>query len=133
MLDDLALFQPEDLDDGPAPSIGRPQGMDVQDHEVAIGQHALDLRVGVRVLGPKEVHEGGQPLQPIGHQGVVLAVVAPHVGAGGGEVLLIDEEVVELHDSLLVRLDLARLARGALDPVALPLARLDHAKPLLYH
>jgi len=39
VLDDLAVLEPEDVDDGTAARAGLADGVDVQDHVVAVGEH----------------------------------------------------------------------------------------------
>src|SRR6516225_366526 len=50
MLDDLAVLQPEDVDDGHSALARRADGMHVQDHEIGIGKRPLDLAPGVGKL-----------------------------------------------------------------------------------
>src|SRR5262249_18197561 len=57
MLHDLAVLQPEDVDDGHAALARGANGMHVQDHEIAIDQRALDLALGVGELLAPELDE----------------------------------------------------------------------------
>ena len=52
MLDDLAVLQPEDVDDGHAALAGFAHAMHVQDHIVALGEGPLDLALGARGTSP---------------------------------------------------------------------------------
>ena len=58
VLDDLAVLQPEDVDDGHAALAGLAHAMDVQDHVVALGEGALDLALGAGELLLAQGDEG---------------------------------------------------------------------------
>src|SRR6516162_214175 len=50
VLDHLAVFQTENVDDGVAAAAGRRHVVDVQDHIIAVGKDALDIAVIVGKL-----------------------------------------------------------------------------------
>src|SRR4030088_2705445 len=50
MLDDLAVLQPEDVDDGHAAVAGLAHAVHMQDHVVALGEGALDFALGTGEL-----------------------------------------------------------------------------------
>src|SRR5882762_1482614 len=74
MLDDLAVLQPEDVDDGHAAFAGLAHAMHVQDHVVALGEGALDLALGARELLLAQSDEALQALDAVGRAGIMLDV-----------------------------------------------------------
>ena len=86
----------------------------MQDHEVALGEGALDLALGVGELLLAEGDERLEAVDAVGRAGIVLDVLRPEVGRGRVEVLLVQRLVVELDDRLLVRLGIGmgRRRRG---------------------
>src|SRR6185369_15654890 len=57
VLNDLAALEPEDVDDGDTAFTRLADGMDVQDHHVAVRQCALDLALGIGELLAPEFDE----------------------------------------------------------------------------
>src|SRR5215813_2638544 len=66
VLDHLAVFQTENVDDGAAAATGRRHVVDVQDYVVAVGKDALDLAVIVGKFLAQIGKERLQSLRSIG-------------------------------------------------------------------
>jgi len=62
VLDDLAVLQLEDVDDGVAAGAGLPDRVDVEDDVVAVGEHALDLAARAGELLLQELEKRLEPL-----------------------------------------------------------------------
>src|SRR5215469_3923944 len=87
VLDDLAVLELEDVHDGGAPRPGLADGVDVQDHEVSVGERALDLAVRRGKLLPQELQERLEPFGAVGGGGIVLRVPRAQIFRRGREVL----------------------------------------------
>ena len=74
VLDHLAVFQPEDVDDGVAAAAGCRHVVDVQDHIVAVGKHPLDLAVVVRKFLMQKGEERFEPLGSVRGARIVLDI-----------------------------------------------------------
>ena len=68
MFDDLAVLEPENVDDGAASRALLAHAVDVEDHVVAVGESALDLGAGIRkFFGPHYIQHN--PTAPDGIEG----------------------------------------------------------------
>ena len=74
MLDHLAVFQPENVDDGVAAAAGRRHVVHVQNYIVAVSKDALDLAVIVGKFLAQIGKERFQPLRSIGGARIVLDI-----------------------------------------------------------
>ena len=105
MLDDLAVFQTEEVGRGGAPVFGGGLYQTVRHDYVALGDGTLDLEAHLGELLREALYELDERLEPVGGLGVVLDVVGPAVllrRLGG---LPVVERHVELGEHrLLVRL-----------------------------
>ena len=103
MLDDLAVLQPEDIDDGHAALAGFAHAMHVQDHVVALGEGALDLALGARELLLAQSDEALQALDAVGRTGIVLDIVRSEIFRCRVEVLLPNVQIDELGNGRFAR------------------------------
>src|SRR3954453_7903658 len=106
MLDDLAVLELEDVDDGVAARAWLAHGVDVDDDVVAVRADAFDLAGIVRELVLQEGNEALEPVRSIRGAGIVLGVAAAEIFRRGIEILLVEDGVVERSDGFLVVLHL---------------------------
>src|SRR6185503_7080897 len=106
MLDDLAVLELEDVDDGVAARAWLAHGVDVDDDVVAVREDAFDLAAIVRKLVLQEGNEALEALRSIRGAGIVLGVAAAEIFRRGIEILLVEDGVVERSDGFLVVLHL---------------------------
>src|SRR5215831_15164616 len=111
MFDDLAVLEPEDVHDGAAARARLARVVHVQDHVVAVREHALDVAVVVRKFFAQEADEGLEARGAVGGARIVLDVARPEKLRGRIEILAVDRRVVEVDDGLLVRLHLRGVGR----------------------
>src|SRR5436189_1625555 len=104
MLDDLAVLKSENIDDRATARAWLANGMDMQDHIVAVGKHFLDLAVRIWQLVAQKIKKGFEPLNAVGCAGIVLDVFRPEIFRGGLEILLVQAGFIEFEHRLLVRL-----------------------------
>src|SRR5580698_5487911 len=74
MLDDLAVFQLEDIDDGPAAASFLAHAVNVQDDVIAIGEYAFDLAVGVRKFLAQKTQKRLETFGPVRRGRIVLDI-----------------------------------------------------------
>jgi len=75
VLDHLAAFQPEDINDGFAARIVRQAvSMAVEDDVIAVREDALDLAVRVRMIGQDPGEKLAKPLHAVLDERIVLAI-----------------------------------------------------------
>jgi hypothetical protein len=77
VFDDLAVLEPEDVDDGAATRVFLAHAVDVEDHVVAVGEGALDLAARVREFLAQEADEGLEAFDAVRRRRVVLDVTRP--------------------------------------------------------
>ena len=102
VLDDLAVLEPEDVDDGTAARTGLAHRMHMQDHVIAVREYFFDLAVRLGKLLLEEIHECLEALDSIGGTGIVLNVFRAEIFRCRIEVLLVQPGFVELQYGLLV-------------------------------
>src|SRR5215470_5691541 len=102
VLDDFAVLKLEDVDDRGPQRVRLPFVVDVQDHEVAISEGALDVAVIAGRLVAQEGKKGLETLRPVGGVGIVLDVAWSEIGGCGFEILLVYRLLVEFKHRLLV-------------------------------
>ena len=102
VLVDLAVLEPEYLDDCAPSHIGGTYGMNMENDIVTIRQDPLDLASGFRKIRFEEFDEGLEPLRAVCHQWIVLFVSVPHIFSRRFEVFLVNDEVVELLNCFFV-------------------------------
>ena len=78
-------------------------GVDVQRHQVALGDHPLHFVAGGRIPVAAELDEAEKALGPVGDVGVVLDVGVAEVPFGLVDVLLVQSGFVERQDDLAGR------------------------------
>ena len=69
MLNDFAVFELENIDDGVSARAGHPHVVDVLDDIVTVGENAFDVAVGVRKFLAQESDIGLGPFRPVGGGG----------------------------------------------------------------
>src|SRR3979409_1719783 len=106
MLDDSAVLELEDVDDGVAARAGLAHGVDVDDDVIAVGEDAFDLAAIVRELVLQEGNEALEAFRSVRGPGIVLGVAAAEVLRGGVEILLVEYGGVKRTDGCFVRLPL---------------------------
>jgi hypothetical protein len=106
MLDDLAVLELEDVDDGVAARAWLSHGVDVDDDVIAVREDAFDLAAVVRELVFQEGNEALEAFRSIRGAGIVLGVAAAEIFRRGIEILLVEDGVVERSDGFLVVLHL---------------------------
>ena len=74
VVDDLAILQLENIDDGVAAAARRGDIVDVQDHIIAVGENTFDVAVIIGKFLAQEGEKGFQAFRPIGGPGIVLGV-----------------------------------------------------------
>src|SRR6218665_1254520 len=103
VLDDLAVFQPEDVDDGVSAGAWLPHRMDMQDHEVAIDQRPLDLAVRLRIFLTQETDELAETIRAVRRIGVVLDVAITDELERSLRILLVQARLIEAEAGLPIR------------------------------
>src|SRR5712692_68621 len=86
-------------------------GMDVQDHVVAVNEDPLDFAVGIGKFLAQELEEGFEPFGAIGRIRVVLGIPWAEVSRRRLEIFLVEPFLVKLQHCLLVHLRLLRIGR----------------------
>src|SRR5262245_59786965 len=111
MLDDLAVLEPEDINDRCAFSPRLRDAVDMQDHEITVGEDPLDLAAVLGRSLPQGLNERLESFDAIRDTGVVLDVLSSEMLCCGFKILLVYALFVKVDDDLLVRLQL-RSVRG---------------------
>jgi hypothetical protein len=102
VFDDLAVLEPENVDDGAAARALLAYAVDVDNHVIAVRKSALDLAPRVRELLPQEVEEGLEAFNAIRRDRIVLDIVRSEELRGGVKVLPVERRIVEFEHRLLV-------------------------------
>ena len=83
MLHDFPLIDPKNIHDGFASILCIKRRMDMQDHQITLCDHALNVESKGWMRGEKALKVFGKGLSPIGRMGVVLTIVAPKIFVRG--------------------------------------------------
>src|SRR5262249_12071474 len=101
----------EDVDDRCPFSPRLRDAVDMQDHEIAVGEDSLDLATMLGRSLPQDLDERLESFNAIRHAGIVLDVLRSEMLRCGLEILLVYALFVKVDDDLLVCLQL-RSVRG---------------------
>src|SRR5260370_28931776 len=99
MLDDLAVVEPEDIHDRQSQFAGLTPGMNVEDHEIAVGEHALDLATKLGKLLLQFMQERSKAFDAVLNHGVVLNVLRAKIDGGAIEIGLVHRCTVNCKNS----------------------------------
>ncbi len=117
----FSVLEPEYLNDSPM-RVWRPKRMNVKNDIITFRKDSYNFALGVRMIRFKKVYEFCQSLWIILHQRIMLLVPGSHILMRGLEILLIDDEIIELHNVFLVGVHLFpyrhALPPGSSDAVA---------------
>jgi hypothetical protein len=83
MLHDFPMIDPKNIHDGFASILCIKLRMDMQDHQITLCDHALNVESKGWMRGEKALKVFGKGLSPIGRMGVVLTIVAPKIFVRG--------------------------------------------------
>ncbi len=104
MLDDLAVFEFEDVDDRTATASFFAHAVDMQDHIIAVGKYTLDLAVGVGEFFPQKTQKCLESFGPVRRRRIVLDIARPDKFRRGVKILLVERFLVEFNHGFLVGL-----------------------------
>jgi hypothetical protein len=89
--------------------------LDMQDHEITVGESTLDLAAGVRRLVLAQGDEGLEAFDAIRRRRIVLNVFRSEVLGRGVEIFLVQRLLVEVEHDLLVGRGIGSLRRRGRD------------------
>src|SRR5699024_309848 len=99
MLNDLAVFDAEDVDDGATGIVRRLLRMDMQGDQIAVCDHAVDGGARLRVVAEEAFKVGVEWLGAVRHEGIVLDVTVADVEPRRlGRAMLVEGQIIEGDD-----------------------------------
>ena len=98
MLDDLALFEPHDVDHSFALFSWRADPFTVQDDKISVRKNSLDMQSSFWKVCANPIDEFGQPFPAVLDQRVVLPVTLAAIKGDGGRGIKVIDRLLEVSD-----------------------------------